>query len=140
MSRKKSSARRQWKKVENRHAELHGGFRTTKAFPALRLGPYHGTNYPDWISDIVAGESKSGVDLIPEWIRNIVNQAIENEASFRSIDGKKRIPITILHQNKDNYNDDIVLIRDDVFREFVLPAIYALGQMMDMSWDPSKKT
>jgi hypothetical protein len=106
-----------------------------------RLGPFHGTAFPDWLDDMISGESKSGDDLIPMWMRDAVNQAIEGERNFSTHgDGRQRIPITVLHQNKDSYDNDIVMIRSDVFREFILPAMFALWKVMGMSWDADKKT
>lgn len=126
---------KQWKKVENKHAKLFGAAKTDKTFPALRVGPYHGTNYPDWFDDFLAGESKSGKKLIPDWLRKAVDQAIENELAFRSATNQVRVPITVLHQNKDLYDLDIVCIRSDVFREVFVPALHAMGKIWNMSWD-----
>ncbi len=133
---------KQWKKVEKRHAELYGLSHFKTAFPAMfSLGVSHGKNYPDSVDDISALESKSGNDLVPNWLREAVEQAIINEWQF-SIDGdgKQRIPYTVLHQNYSLYDDDIVCIRADVFREFFLPAIHALGKVLQMSWDAEKGT
>jgi hypothetical protein len=142
VTRKKSSARRQWQKVEDRHAELHGAEKTKKVFPAMvKMGNTHGRNYPDWFDDFSAGESKSGIDLIPRWLWEAVDQAIENERSFSMDgDGKQRIPYVVLHSNGWKDDDDLVVMRDDVFRTFVLPAIFALGKVMSMSWNQSKAT
>jgi len=128
---------KQWKKVEKRHAELFGTIHTKTAFPAaFRLGAMHGRNYPDWIDDYIAGESKSGINLIPNWIRDAIDQAMRNEEAWSmDSDGQQRIPIVVLHTNKDLYDEDIVMIRSDIFREVILPALYARGKAVEMSWD-----
>ena len=140
---KKASIRKRWKRVEKRHAELFGCRHLRDLVPAMygRLGPYHGRQYPDWLDDMISGESKSGDDLIPQWMHAAVNQAIEGERNFSlDGDGQQRIPIVVLHQNKESFNHDIVLIRSDVFREFIMPAMFALWKVMGMSWDADKKT
>lgn len=136
------SGKNQWKIVEKRHAELYGAVRMKTTFPAMfRLGGMHGRNYPDWLDEYVAGESKSGDRAIPNWLREAVDQGIINELQFsQDGDGHQRIPITVLHQNKDSYNNDIVCIRANVFREFILPAIHALGKVMQMTWDAERRT
>jgi len=124
---------KQWKKVEIKHAKLFGASKTNKVFPALRVGPYHGTNYPDWFDEFLAGESKS-MKKIPDWLKEAVDQAIENEQAFRAETNQIRIPITVLHQTKDLYDLDIVCIRSDVFREVFVPALHAMGKIWNMSW------
>lgn len=138
--RTKKSMRAQWKRVEKRHAELHGAMHTKTAFPAMfRLGSQHGKNYPDFVDEFSAGESKSGYDLFPLWLINAVDESITNERAFSMDgDGKQRIPYVVLHNNGWKYDDDLVIMRDDIFREFVLPAIFALGKVVSMSWDPNR--
>lgn len=136
------SGKNQWKLVEKRHAELFGADRVKTTFPAMfRMGGLHGKNYPDWLDEFIAGESKSQDKPIPGWLREAVDQAIDNERSFSMDgDGRQRVPIAVIHRNKDSYNDDIVCIRADVFREFILPAIHALGKVIQMSWDAERRT
>ena len=134
--------RKQWKRVEQRHAELHGAQHTKKTLPAMvKLGNTHGRNYPDSFDEFSAIESKSGYDWLPMWLLDAVEESIVNERAFSMDgDGKVRIPYVILHNNGDKYDDDLVVMRDDVFREFVLPAIFALGKVLGMSWDAKRAT
>lgn len=133
---------KQWKRVEKRHAELFGSTRVKTGFPALtRLGSQHGENFPDWVDDFIAGESKSGIDLIPRWLWESADQAVKNERGFSLHgDGNQRIPIVVLHTNGWSYNDDLVIVRSDVFRAVVLPAIHALQKVLTMSWDTESLT
>lgn len=123
---------KQWKRVEKRHAELFGADHLKTTYPAaFRIGGMHGKNYPDWVDEFLAGESKSGNNLIPQWLRDSVDQALINEKMWSMDgDGKQRIPVTVLHANGDNYNEDIVLIRSDIFREVILPMIHAMGKIV----------
>ena len=136
----KKSMRNQWKRVERRHAELHGATHTKTAFPAMiKLGNTHGRNYPDSFDEFSAIESKSGYDWLPKWLIDAVEEAMINEKAFSMDgDGKQRIPYVVLHNNGGKYDNDLVVIRDDVFREFILPAVFALGKVLSMSWDPDR--
>jgi len=116
-----------WKRTERMHAERHGAFKTA------RLGPYHGTNYPDWISDLLAGESKHS-ESVPQWIKDAVQQSIDNERKFFSVDGKYRLPVVVLHSSGDLFDEDIVLIRDSFFRGVVMSALAAFLEVQRLSW------
>jgi hypothetical protein len=130
---------KQWKRVEKRHAGLYGAIVTRTGFPALtRIGSMHGIDFPDWIDDWIAGESKSGDDLIPQYLRDWTNQAIANEKTLRAYESGQRIPFVVMHANGDNYNDDLVIVRSDIFRAIVLPAIHALQKVLVMDWDTER--
>jgi hypothetical protein len=122
-----------WKRTERIHAKRHN------AWLSKRLGPFHGSNYPDSVSDFLAIESKH-TQKIPDWLWEAMCQAIENEERWRSVDqGYPKIPVVILHESGQLFDHDLVVIRDDIFREVVMTAIAALGETMRIAWGKDVK-
>ena len=127
-----------FKKVEIRHAKDHNAIElgeTSTGGKIRRIGPT-GLDYPDSVSKILAIESKLR-DTLPQWLKDDVQQSIDNELRYRpklrrgklarkiimNEDAIRLVPVVILHENVSPYKEDLVVMRDDIFREIVMPLL-----------------
>jgi hypothetical protein len=93
----------QWKRVESKIAQLLGGTRVPVS------GRQRG-DAPDIEHEWLSIECKAFKSL-PAWLKDAVAQA---RASVRGA----QLPIVVLHQNGQQYGDDLVVIPLHEFREW----------------------